>query len=138
MVCFEQQLSNFLSPFVNIESSDDSIASFNMKPSRSKPMVLTEIMDKPTETGEILKIIGFVSEFLECHLTKCGAIGKSSRCNEIAQHSPGQFSFFLFGECSMVGSMHTLKPWSPTRVLRPYGFPVVKSRLWELVNLTHS
>jgi hypothetical protein len=69
---------------------------------------------------------------------KYGAIGKASLCNEIAQNRPSQFSFLLFGEYSMMAYTRIVNPWSPARVLRLWGFPVVKSRLWELGNLTHS
>jgi hypothetical protein len=138
MVYFEWQLSNFLSPFINVESSGNSIAEFNMKPSRGESMGLTEIKDKPIGTDEIPKLVTFLSKLLRCHLTKCGTIEESFRCNEITHKSPGQFNFFLFGEYSMKASMRILKLSSPARVLRPRGFPVVKSRPWEFGNLTHS
>jgi hypothetical protein len=67
----ELQLSDFLGQFINIESSVDSIAASNMKPSRDESMAITEIMDKPIEADEIPKIVPFLSEFLQCHLTKC-------------------------------------------------------------------
>jgi hypothetical protein len=59
MVAFEEQLSNFLSPFANIESSDDSIAASRMKPSRGESMVFPEIKDKPIGADENPKIVTF-------------------------------------------------------------------------------